>query len=500
MEIPLKRLGTLFIACLAISALGLLIACDQSNTTPAVSPEETEDAARSANPGAREDGLPCAPGTTCVKVKSNGTPDPSGTSIAQCSEGASFPDYIVPASYFPADYSGPWFAGSMDFPEQEPDLGALPWQSIEFWKGQEQADAYIYALREYSFEGNIEVDFRVQENSVRPWYTIPYMNYGSGRRELVHGLTKERSVTGPELGLKPGVTISNYAIGFYNAGGGYTTGQVWEAITQTDLTKAMMQDGTMVFKILFTTATADDFANPDDYPLDGSPEWQIATGKGELTTVRLMQMDVAVRDARAEVNGWVFGTFAFDGEATDPIAWNRLRPVGIQWGNAPGYTPTDQEEGKPLPENIVSDEIPAYAAAHLGWAGRVNGPVDNPVSACMSCHATAQYPVDAALAPFSSNCDTDAKKLQWFENNPADHAFGFIDSDTCLRGEAPDPPPVPLDLSLQMQVSVQSILQYNDVNPCVSTEAAGRMAAPSAMRSSGAPRVSRGGEADNSGE
>ena len=494
MKVSMFRSGMLSIVCLGL--LGILTACDQSGSAPKADAPDSAESARTADPGAREGGLPCAPGTKCLKVNSDGTPNPSGTSIAQCSEGASFPDYIVPASYFPENYQGPWFAGAMDFPQDEPDLGPLPWEEIDFWEGQEQADAYIYALRDYSFEGNIEVDFRVQENPIRPWYTIPYMNYGPGRRELVHGLTKERSVTGPELGLKPGVTIENYAIGFYNAGGGYTAGQVWQAITQPDLSKAMMQDGTMVFKILFTTATADDFANPDEYPLNGAPEWQIATGSGELTTVRLMQMDVAVRDARAEVNGWVFGTFAFDGDAEDPIAWNRLRPVGIQWGNAPGYTPADQEAGKPLPENIVSDEIPSYAAAHLGWAGRVNGPVDNPVSACMSCHATAQYPVDAAMAPFSSNCDTDEKKLQWFENNPAEHAFGFIDSDTCLRGETPDPPPVSLDLSLQMQVSVQSILQYNDVNPCVDAPDAGRTAAPSAMRSTNAPRTLRGGDAD----
>ena len=41
-------------------------------------------------------------------------------------------------------------------------------------------------------------------------------------------------------------------------------------------------------------------------------------------------------------------------------------------------------------ETLISGKAPGYARNHLGWLGRVNGPVDNPASSCLSCHGTAQ--------------------------------------------------------------------------------------------------------------
>jgi hypothetical protein len=174
-------------------------------------------------------------------------------------------------------------------------------------------------------------------------------------------------------------------------------------------------------------------------------------------------MDVAVRDARAKPSGWVFGTFAFDRQASDEPAWKRLRPVGLMWGNDPGYTPADQQKKKRLRESIVSDQIPAYAKAHLGWAGRVNDPVDNPTSTCMSCHETAQFPTSAPLLP--PNSCTDKQKLYWFRNLGSGTAFGAVAKDTCEPD--PDPRPASLDFSLQLAAAVQALgPSFNNVNPC----------------------------------
>ena len=447
----------------------------------------------------REDGLPCAPGTRCFVVDKKGVPNPEGDFIAQCT--SDFPDYVVEASHFPADFRGPWFRGAFDYPEEEPEAGELPWTSIDFMDGIEGANAYLYALRDYAFEGNTEVDFRVQENAVRPWYVVPYMNYGSGRREPVRGVTKERPVRGPELGLREDAEIDNYGIGFYNDLGGFGIGSMWQNPLAPDLTKNRFANDTMVFKILFTDAVAEDFEDPDGYILEGAPEWQIATGDGELTTVRLLQMDVAARDPRAQPSEWVFGTFAYDRDADDENPWNRLRPVGLSWGNAPGYTPANQAAGDPLPENTVSDQIPAYAADHLGWAGRVNGPVDNPISSCHSCHGVAQFPVKAAMAPFSRRCDTDEKKLHWFRNNPSGEAFGGVDRNTCLPEEGVAV--VDLDFSMQIKVALQSILQFRNNNPCFEGEVPD-MPVPQTLGIStsedDAPEIGRGGfigEADD---
>ena len=157
------------------------------------------------------------------------------------------------------------------------------------------------------------------------------------------------------------------------------------------------------------------------------------------------------------------------------------------WGDDPGYTPKDQAEGKPLEESIVSDQIPAYAAGHLGWAGRVNGPVDNQVSACMSCHQVAQYPVVAQIAPFASSCDTDEKKLFWFRNLEPGEPFGAVD-ENCEPASAPAPL-VSLDFSLQLKVALQSLLDYGNINSCLdNTVRAKSQRGVSAPR---APRVTR---------
>ncbi len=489
----------------AAAGAGLLAAalvgsgCSSRSGTEAVVAVEPARAGTSpaAAPAAAGADLPCAPGATCLAVDADGKPNPTGTSLAQCQ--GRFADFVVPATLVPADYPGPWFKLSQDYPAKPPRRGRLPWKRIDFRASAEKADRYLYALRDYALEGMVAADFEPSRNTVRRWFHIPMMNFGPGRREIARGVTRERRLVGPELGLKPGVGVNNYAIGFYNEIGAATIGKVWLASAAPDITLSQFPEGAMVFKVLFSTARAADFQDPPGDILSGAPEWQIATGGGALTTIRLLQMDVAAKDARAGTTGWVYGTFAYDRDAGDADPWRRLRPVGLSWGNDPGYTPADQAAGKPLQEAYVSAAVPAYAKAHLGWAGRVNGPVDNPISACQSCHTTAQYPVDADLAPFNRACDTDAKKLRWFRNLAGNEPFGKIDAATC-EPVAVTPPGTALDSSLQMQVAAQSVLQFHDVNPCAPAEPAS--AAPGApvqrkaaalTRASTAPRVSRDG-------
>jgi hypothetical protein len=408
---------------------------------------------------------PCAPGTRCLLVDSRGREVPNGSRRAQCA--GVFPDYIVPATLFPSGYAGPWFTLAQDYPRTRPASETRPWAAIDFKAGKAQADAYLLALRDYAFDGMIEADFVPARNSRRRWYHAPLMNFNNGR-ELVHGLTEERPLSAPELGIKPGATVQNYAIGFYNATGAHTFARVFEKPNEPDASRGRFAAGTMVFKILFSDATPDDFADPGGDLLTGAPAWQIATtpNASALTTVRLLQMDVAVRDDRARPSGWVFGTFAFDRSATDASPWRRLRPVGLMWGNDPGYLPSDQGAGRPLRESIVSDQIPPYAKAHLGWAGRVNGPVDNPSSACLSCHQTAQTPAAAALLP-GVGC-SNAERLYWFRNLGRRTAFGAVSRTTCEP--AATPKPVTLDYSLQLAVAVQNLRALGNVNPCTPPE------------------------------
>jgi hypothetical protein len=389
---------------------------------------------------------------------SKGAPVDTGDHLAQCS--GTFPDFVTDRGNVPANYAGPFFELSQDYPSSTTSTD-LPWEVYDF-TDPDQADDYLYALRDYSFEGMIDAKFVPSANSVRDWYHVPMMNFDRGARDMVHGVTKERTLPPGEIGLVN--YVNNYAVGFYNDIGAETFGRVFAAPGTPDLTDTTFANGSMVFKILFTAALPDDFEDPSNYILEGSPAWGVAVGGNKLTTIRLLQMDVAVRDDRAQPSGWVFGTFAFEASATDPIAWNRLRPVGLAWGDDPGYTPANQASGDPLFEGIVSAQIPKYAAGHLGWAGRVNGPVDNPASSCISCHGTAQYPVEAVMLPTDA-CDTTAKKLHYFRNLKLGEPFGGV-NDACEPFEYQGTL-TSLDFSLQMQVALQNMLDYDDVNPCL---------------------------------
>jgi hypothetical protein len=95
-------------------------------------------------------------------------------------------------------------------------------------------------------------------------------------------------------------------------------------------------------------------------------------------------------------------------------------PVGVMWGNDPGLTPEEVAAGNPLKETFINTAIPASHPRHLGWAGRLNGPVDNPVSSCLSCHSTSQIPQVAQRPP--QNASTTAR-LKWFRNIRAGQPF-----------------------------------------------------------------------------
>lgn len=443
-----------------------------------------------AQPARAQDGL-CKGKDECKRADAVGRPMENGKYLARCA--GRFPDFLVPRANIPKNYDGPSFSLAQDYPAEPPAGGDLPWADIDFKASDAEADKYLYALRDYAFEGMIEAGFVPAKNPKRAWYHVPLMNFHNGR-EFVHGLTKERPLSPGELGLKN--EVENYAIGFYNDIGAYTIGQIWKETNNPDVLASKFKEGTMVFKILFSTARPEDFENPESYILEDAPQWMVAVGPQwmfgvgpeKLTPVRLLQMDVAVRDDRAEKTGWVFGTLAFDKDADDPVTWNRMRPVGLMWGDDPGYTPENQKAGDSLKESFISDEIPAYAKDHLGWAGRVNGPVDNPSSSCMSCHGTAQYPVSASMLPDSS-CKSDDQKLHWFRNISPDTPFGGVDRKNCKPTEGPEKF-LTLDFSLQVQVALQSLLDYNNVNTCSPALSAAKVAvgrgAPPLM-----PRIER---------
>ena len=176
--------------------------------------------------------------------------------------------------------------------------------------------------------------------------------------------------------------------------------------------------------------------------------------------MRLLQIDIAVKDERAGPTGWYFATYAFDRTVPGNSPWRKMVPVGLMWGNDPG--------GLPLAESWINPGAPAYAKAHLGVDDRLNGPVDNGDSACMSCHSTAQSPSLANMVPPDGG-GCGSMRASWFRNLPGTQAFGRFDPEgaqclTALNGLTL----TAADYSLQLASTVTRAISttQESFNPC----------------------------------
>lgn len=352
-----------------------------------------------------------------------------------------YPDfgYQPPSS----EYSGPLFQLSQSYPTQAPPESALPAffkelpenmsNNFEDWR------AYMSAVKNYCLEGNTEVDWAGQNNKVRTWYHMPWQHYGPLGREGIHGLTKEAQIQKQQLAPTQTSTGQTYAVGIYNDIGAYTIGQVWKdpQNPNPEFTSKpnSFANGTVVCKALF----ADIELNQVPF-LQNPLLWQgyittdFTSNDRAVKNVALIQMDIAVRDTRIKDTGWIFGTFQYNGAITGKAGWDNLVPVGIMWGNDPeqtgndytNKTPTETKINPNLKETAINANIKELPPTHLGWNGRLNGPVDNPVSSCMSCHATSEYPQLALMNPsFQANPPAvgSPEWMRWFQNIPAGQPF-----------------------------------------------------------------------------
>ncbi|WOS40758.1 hypothetical protein [Xanthomonas rydalmerensis] len=352
-----------------------------------------------------------------------------------------FPDFGYAP---PSTYTGPVFQLSQDYPQQPPS-GPLPsffqklprplTNNFETWRG------YADAVKTYCLEGNVESDWYVQNNKLRRWYHAPWQHYGPHGREGVHGLTQEAPIQAKQLAPTQLTSGQTFAVGIYNDVGGYTFGQVWKDRQNPDpsfTTKPnTFRDGTVVCKALFADVDL------SQVPFLQNPVlWNAwvpnSYGSTDRTfkKVALIQMDFAVRDSRIPGTGWIFGTFQYNGAVSGKPGWQNLVPVGVMWGNDPQNSSDDYTNKQPtrtrINPRILQSAInakPELPPTHLGWNGRLNGPVDNPVSSCMSCHMTAESP---QLSPMNPTFQTDQKKIppvgskewmRWFQNIPAGQPF-----------------------------------------------------------------------------
>jgi hypothetical protein len=93
--------------------------------------------------------------------------------------------------------------------------------------------------------------------------------------------------------------------------------------------------------------------------------------------VRLLQIDVAVKDNRAAgTTGWVFGTFNYNSAAPGSTAWQRMIPIGLMWGNDPLLTPAQfrankrPQQSKVLFANVMANLDTAWRGSRLVGAAQ----------------------------------------------------------------------------------------------------------------------------------
>lgn len=371
----------------------------------------------------------------------------------------------------PVGWTGPVFKLSQNYPTSLPSISNPPWMQFDF-TNPTQAPQYMNAVLNYCMQGNTANNFAdVSKNTVRKWYHAPWLHVGGAGREFIHGMTRERPSRVAELGPLQTSEHDNWAVGFYNARGGYVLGRVWRNQQDPDPTKAKFPLHTVSCKLIFTTTPL----NEVPY-LEGSLEWEgdlnRSSGTGPRPKLRLLQLDVAVRDSRANATtGWVFGTFQYEKDASNsPDWWRHMVPVGLMWGNDAPRILINQPSREQWINTARGQQL------HLGLRGLLNGPIDNPRASCLACHGLAQMnkveDPEPSL-PRIPTANASATTVQrYLRNIGAGEAYS-ADYDA-------------LDYSLQLHVGISNFLEAQN-QPVASPAGATPSGAVSGARSAARP-------------
>jgi hypothetical protein len=293
-----------------------------------------------------------------------------------------------------------------------------------------------------------------------PWLHSPTATVqkpGRGR-EGIHGLTRETDLKGPVHWPRAegrDCMGQDWGIGFFNEPGGYAIAKVFPNGTQADPGAGQFPKGTVAFKILFTAV--DPSALSD---LEGA--WKIdalVNGGGKclsarapenrvLTPVYHVQMDAMMKYGD-EPQEWIFGSWIY--KKDDTTHWQGMHPVGVQFGIKADET------------IITSDTVLPNGFAEQGEKPRLNGPADNPMSSCYSCHARAQWPeLKAARMPFAPVDNNDRRFVCLLHEWGGEVACGLgancaAQNDCIPAGKPPTATSgVNLDMSLQFALALRN--------------------------------------------
>lgn len=437
----------------------------------------------------------------------------------------------------PDDWTGPVFELSHDYPTTDPGPCAeadCPWLSLtspEAFTATVDSSAapgawensiwpeWMETVKQYIGRGQDPqlanaVGFQTAVGGETVWYHVPWMAYDpTVGRDFIHGTTNERTSHLSDLlggdgnalhELPPSVAMvqagladapddevgaddcaaanaagfETWAVGVYNAYGGYALGQAFPPSGEPVVTTyegapapagLPFPEGTLVTKFLFTTATPDCV----DY-LEGSPEWIVDrhvldeadstfTCRRAPQPVRLVQVDVAAVDPLSPTR-WIYGTFAYNGKIGGATVWENLEPVGIQWGSDPETWPaTPEADSQPATQSVLNVAMTEGADGiyeHFGCRGRLAGPVDNKMSSCMSCHASA-YAATEGVSTMGTNVPPSfgfSGMCEGYSQANADYFANTVFPDAYYGGGYPNT--LNLDTSMQLEVAFTQYQTY----------------------------------------
>ncbi len=129
-------------------------------------------------------------------------------------------------------------------------------------------------------------------------------------------------------------------------------------------------------------------------------------------------------------------------------------PLGLQWGSDPLTFPAMPEAlSQPATESVLNRDVGLYE--HWGCGERLAGPVDNPQSSCVSCHASSFAAPNGAIPVMGQNVPPSfGYQGICAAGGSAANAAYF--SNYTFPAPYPDPQyagAIPLDTSLQLAVA-----------------------------------------------
>lgn len=313
---------------------------------------------------------------------------------------------VAQCSRFPANASTAFDtkAGNITLPWRT-DLPKSPGSATYLWQGKnftvDWKDYIAAVLSEVKMTGVAISNGRITMNPQAEWWIAPWMDFGRSGRERINGLTAERGPDPRDLSPNSSGGYETWAIGWYNRPGAYGLEQVYaDPCDPKVATGWQFPDHSASFKLLFSNADTAEVKY-----LAGAPEVDADTKRNNdpaaTTKLKLIQVDIAVRDPMAKDTSWVMGTFVWRGPPKGDGFFDNLVPVGLMWGNDHGKFMDDWSAFVPVTESKINNDLAGVLwqgngvswpeRPYPGFQGRLNGPADNLRSSCLSCHAMAQW-------------------------------------------------------------------------------------------------------------